>query len=349
MTNAAFPHATGPEVWIGEELASDHAYVLSAKQARDLAEVARRFEPDAATFAQVNFRELLPSLAPLMSDVSRMLVAGRGAALVRGVPVGDLDESQCAVACWALGVFVGQGVSQSSAGDLIGYVRDDNHPIRSYLNRSKLRYHVDLADLVGLLCVRKAKVGGQSMVASSLALHNEMAKAHPEYLEALEGAFHWSRNNEQGVDEAPFSQPIPMFTREGGQVSCRFASSMIRRGAEAADTKLTPLQEEALDFMESTAARFAYASYLEPGDLQLLNNYTTLHNRTEFEDWPQPGCKRLLLRLWLRYDGIRNFGTHQQRMRNEPLIYDRQGRTPRELCDLASADSISSTNEETHK
>ena len=37
----------------------------------------------------------------------------------------------------------------------------------------------------------------------------------------------------------------------------------------------------------------------EPGDIQLLHNHQILHDRTGFEDWPEPERKRHLLRLWL--------------------------------------------------
>jgi hypothetical protein len=36
-----------------------------------------------------------------------------------------------------------------------------------------------------------------------------------------------------------------------------------------------------------------------PGDIQLVHNHTILHDRTAFEDWPEPERKRHLLRLWL--------------------------------------------------
>jgi hypothetical protein len=42
---------------------------------------------------------------------------------------------------------------------------------------------------------------------------------------------------------------------------------------------------------------------LEEGDLQLLNNYLTLHSRTPFEDFEEPDRKRHLLRLWLAVPG----------------------------------------------
>lgn len=37
----------------------------------------------------------------------------------------------------------------------------------------------------------------------------------------------------------------------------------------------------------------------EPGDIQLLNNHTTLHSRGGYVDWDMPEERRLLLRLWL--------------------------------------------------
>ena len=44
---------------------------------------------------------------------------------------------------------------------------------------------------------------------------------------------------------------------------------------------------------------------LERGDLQFANNYTVLHTRTGFEDWPEPHRRRTLWRLWLAVDGLR--------------------------------------------
>jgi hypothetical protein len=37
------------------------------------------------------------------------------------------------------------------------------------------------------------------------------------------------------------------------------------------------------------------------GDIQFINNYTVLHSRTEFEDFPEPERRRHLLRLWLTF------------------------------------------------
>lgn len=36
-----------------------------------------------------------------------------------------------------------------------------------------------------------------------------------------------------------------------------------------------------------------------PGDVLFLNNWVTLHRRTEFNDFPEPERKRHILRIWL--------------------------------------------------
>ena len=43
----------------------------------------------------------------------------------------------------------------------------------------------------------------------------------------------------------------------------------------------------------------------KPGDVQLVHNHTILHDRTGFEDWPEPEQRRHLLRLWLAADKAR--------------------------------------------
>ena len=45
--------------------------------------------------------------------------------------------------------------------------------------------------------------------------------------------------------------------------------------------------------------RFSVTMDLRPGDMQLLNNHVTLHNRTAYEDYPEPERRRDLIRLWL--------------------------------------------------
>ena len=38
---------------------------------------------------------------------------------------------------------------------------------------------------------------------------------------------------------------------------------------------------------------------IEPGDIQFLNNRTTVHGRTDYAEWPEPEQQRVMFRLWL--------------------------------------------------
>ena len=63
--------------------------------------------------------------------------------------------------------------------------------------------------------------------------------------------------------------------------------------------KYTPAQKEALDLYRDTVRECAADIPFLPGDVQFLNNYTTMHTRRAYEDWPEPERRRHLLRLWL--------------------------------------------------
>jgi hypothetical protein len=80
------------------------------------------------------------------------------------------------------------------------------------------------------------------------------------------------------------------------------------------------LEEAALDYMDGLINRddLRLDMMLEPGDMQLINNYTTLHARTEFVDYPEPDRRRWMVRLWLHSFGLR-------RPRNLELFKDYDG------------------------
>jgi hypothetical protein len=65
--------------------------------------------------------------------------------------------------------------------------------------------------------------------------------------------------------------------------------------------RLTHQQLETMAVLDEILQRpeNMFTMFLEPGDLQIINNYTALHSRTEYEDFEMPEEKRLLFRLWL--------------------------------------------------
>ena len=51
--------------------------------------------------------------------------------------------------------------------------------------RDGLEFHSDRCDVVGLLCVRKAKSGGASRIVSSAAIHNEILRRRPDLIDVF--------------------------------------------------------------------------------------------------------------------------------------------------------------------
>ena len=98
-------------------------------------------------------------------------------------------------------------VAKDAKGDLIGRVEDVGVDINAvnasgYTTNAQLHPHNDSSDIVGLLCVRQAKEGGQNMIASAMTIYNEILAAHPEYLDVLYRGFHYDVRGERAQDRA---------------------------------------------------------------------------------------------------------------------------------------------------
>jgi hypothetical protein len=139
------------------------------------------------------------------------------------------------------------------------------------------------------------------MVSSSVTAHDMLAVERPDLAEVLHGTFYFSRQQEQAPDEGPF-YPNPIFDTQDGLLFSKWNRNRLRTAQAIAEVpKLTRVQQEAVDLLDDVLRRpnVMYTMYLQPGDMQILNNHTTLHSRTEFEDFEDPALKRCLFRLWL--------------------------------------------------
>jgi hypothetical protein len=195
-------------------------------------------------------------------------------------------------------------VSQSANGELLGEVRDIGVRLgtptsRGYRSNEHLRYLTDRADLVLLLCVRKAKEGGLSRVASSVAIQNEMQRRRPDLHALLYQDFYHSRQGEEGPGEGPwFAKPVFGFC--DGRFSSQYSRSFVESAQRFPEVpRLTPAQLEAIDMLAALADEMPVEMELEPGDIQILNNHVTYHSRTGYVDHDDPARRRLLYRLWL--------------------------------------------------
>src|SRR5262249_56053027 len=83
-------------------------------------------------------------------------------------------------------------------------------------------------------------------------------------------------------------RPIPVFGCRDGVVSCRYIRNQINAGAVKRGIPLTAIERASLDYLDEVTRRpdLRLDMDLEPGDIQLCNNYTILHLRTRLVDGP---------------------------------------------------------------
>ncbi len=248
----------------------------------------------------------LPVLGSRAVEWSRRLADGRGFLLLRRFPVDLLDDAGTELAYVGVGAHLGTPVGQDRDATLLGHVRDEgvervDPSVRLYRTRARQDFHTDGADLVGLLCLHRARAGGESRIASSAAVVNEVLARRPDLLDVLYEPFHWDRNDEQSPGEDPYFA-LPAITDVGGAPRVFYIGWYIRDAQRHPEVpRLTAAQVEAMELVESIANDPAFHVEMDfrPGDVQLLNNARILHAREAYEDDPDPAERRHLLRLWL--------------------------------------------------
>jgi hypothetical protein len=258
----------------------------------------------AATIRREDFA--VPGLTTRLDGWVRDLSAGRAFVLIRGIPVDELSEAETELAYVGLGLHLGTSVSQNAAGDLLGHVRDtgvvrDSPAVRLYATNQRQDFHCDGSDLVGLLCLKTARTGGESKIVSSMAVFNEMLARQPDLVHVLRQPFAWDRNDEQSPGEDPFFS-LPVIFDIDGSPRIFFVGWYIRDAQRHEQApRLSQPQLDALELLEGIAndPSFYLQMEFQPGDIQLLNNAKILHAREAYTDYDDPAERRHLLRLWL--------------------------------------------------
>ncbi|MDB5651240.1 MAG: hypothetical protein JWL62_2760 [Hyphomicrobiales bacterium] len=296
-----------PAAWTAAELAdvSSWSYRLSESDRAQLVAAVKSFRASGHAIEEVQQSNFpLEDFADLLDDVRSELIDGRGIVMLRNFPVDELDREGCAIAYLGLGCYLGQTMSQNKQGHILGHVKDlggdysDAHT-RGYMTTAEMRFHADACDYVGLLCLKTSMSGGESRVASSVTVYNRMLEQRPDLVAVLTQDFYRSRSGENNPGEDPwFKQPIFSFT--DGYFSATGAGAAIDKAQGLPGVPpYTEAQKEAVDLYRQTVEDCAVDIGFEPGDIQFLNNFVTLHTRREYQDWPDESRKRHLLRLWL--------------------------------------------------
>src|SRR5690349_9511807 len=299
------PEVDDRSVWYGPKVMARAEWTERFSE-EEIVEIQRSIQAVEQTGSTLEPAVRLPTVRPRLEAMLDEVLNGRGFMLIKGLPVERWARREAAIAFLIIGSQLGALRRQNAQGHLLGHVKDlgkssDDPNTRIYQTRERQTYHTDSCDVVALLCLHKAKSGGLSSLVSSTTIFNEMRRRRPDLLQILMQPIETDRRGEVPEGCKPYFS-IPVFNWHAGLISTIYQRQYIESARRFPDVPpLTPMQTEALDLLDSLAndPELQLTMELQPGDIQLVHNHTILHDRTAFEDWPEPEHKRHLLRLWV--------------------------------------------------
>jgi hypothetical protein len=286
---------------------------LTANDVAELEEAAASFLAGTKEIGEMTKEKFhLPRFGAHLARLKDALVNGIGFEVIRGLPVATYSQEFAAAVFCGVGAHLGSTRSQNAMGHILGHVRDigadaKNPNTRIYQTAERQTFHTDSSDVVGLLCIRGAMEGGQSLLVSTTSIYNEMLRQRPDLAALLFDPIATDRRGEVPEGQKPYLEIPPLSWHEGfltGFYQRQYIDSA-QRFPDA--LRLTPAYVEALDLFDTLAndKRLHFAMQLRPGDMQFVYNHALLHDRTGFRDWPEANRKRHMLRLWLSVAGDR--------------------------------------------
>lgn len=298
-----------PEAWTSSELAAREGWQidLSDGEVEEVTIAVRqtvRLGLPLEEIAQETFS--LPTLAPKLKRLQTTLDEECGIAWLRGIDLTKFTADETTILFWGICQHIGVPVPQTSEGAKVFHVRNeglaDNDPkARGPSSNKQLSFHTDRCDVIAFLCVQQAESGGDNDIVSSAQIYNELLESRPELVKALMTPYRYQRHNvDTGNDKAYYEQPVFSFC--DGRFAAFLMRVLIERAYSAPGAPEMPsLHREALDTLAEMAEqeRLRLTFRQSPGDIVFINNLSTLHRRTAFQDSDDIEKRRHLLRIWL--------------------------------------------------
>jgi len=308
----------GPRAWHGPDVAHEAFIVgLTPDVMAELDQVvAEQNKAPVPTIVLEPKHFQLSAATQLMAGVKRQLNDGLGFVILDRLPVDRWSKERLIDVYWLLGSLIEPPVAQEWSGRMVYDVRYEGQgytaDTRTALTPEGLDMHNDSsmgeapANYVSLLCLRTAREGGKSSLSSAYAAHNHFRLKHPELLPRLYQPFYRDKQEYQAPDVENW---YPIFANENGNLRIRFNIRPIRRGYAKTGRVLDNEGAEAVtllnDFLSDPRHRHDF--WMEPGQIQILNNRIVVHGRTPYVDFEEAEKRRHLIRLWLRAGDRRQF------------------------------------------
>lgn len=301
-----------PAAWRGGDLEGegDWLYTLNAEEISELKAAVAHASSRDVSWANVTREDFpLTAMADVIAGWAHQIDQGHGFIQIKGFPADDFNEEENSILYWGIGLHLGQAIPQNTDGDLLGHVRDigadpDDKSVRLYKTRAKQDFHCDGADIIGLMCLQPSPTGGESKLASSVTVFNEVMDRRPGLVPVFFETFCFDRHEQQGQGQKGWWE-MPISQYKDGHLTSWYAEWYIREAQRFDEVpRLTKEQDELVSLIAAIANEedIHVNIQFEVGDMQFLKNSVILHCREAYEDHPEPKRRRHLLRLWLNRD-----------------------------------------------
>ncbi|TFK36380.1 hypothetical protein BDQ12DRAFT_609947 [Crucibulum laeve] len=300
-----------PLVWKGSDWMdeSQWVYELNESQLKEIDDAVKYFNALNQPLGYVSPTTFpLPTLSPILSELSKELHTGRGFFVLRTIPVSSYSKKDAILIYTGLSSHVGslRGV-QDHNNAIISHIKDlrNSHPEKTIgspaYTTDKQVYHTDIGDIIALFAFETAHEGGTSRISSSWQVYNDLAASRPDLIQTL--AEPWPLD---GLGGTPAYSMRPLLFYEDSKIIIQYVRRLFTGfHGISRSTNIPPITEaqaEALDAIHFYAEKVALGLNFQKGDIQFINNLSIFHGRDAFVDTPEK--TRHLLRLWLRNEEL---------------------------------------------
>lgn len=306
--------------WTGKSLQETPfwGYEFNKKEINEITKALHIFKKSGYTYKQIETEEIQKSMFPINEELSALFESmryeielGTGAVLLRNLPVDQFDENDMAIIQSGISKYIGNVVCQAGGrvrsesrghGKYVGKVvaeMSGSVPMHGKQSNNKFLLHTDVCDCISLLCIKNAGSGfdeGGSIIASALAIYNEMLENSPNLVEEL-------------------LKPIPRIWTVNKSLYCEIPVWKFYDNGNFT-TQLTPVYNEvsqliaqaptisknqviAMNELQEIGYHIGLKFSLVPGDCYFLNNHLAYHGRTTWKHDPEKPASRILLRTWI--------------------------------------------------
>ncbi|KJA17754.1 hypothetical protein HYPSUDRAFT_191935 [Hypholoma sublateritium FD-334 SS-4] len=312
---AGFPQKLeSPLVWEGKDWTDPETweYTLSDEQLQEIDDAVKHFNGLGKSLGYISTDTFpLPTLGPILRDLSKELHTGRGFFVLRTIPVDNYSREDNVLIYAGVSSYVGsrRGVQERGEGSrvVLAHIKDltETEPLKTIgapaYTTDKQVFHTDAGDIISLFVLQTAVEGGLSRISSSWRVYNELAETRPDLIKTLSEP--WVFDTFGG--DPPYTTRPLLFWKDEHiviQYARRLFTGFLGLPRSAHIPPITEAQAEALDTVHFTAEKYALGLSFQKGDIQYINNLSIFHGRDGFVDSPEH--KRHLLRLWLRNEDL---------------------------------------------